>query len=221
LLLSLLVVSNVMTNRVVPEALYVPWNLGVAGAVFLIARRLDGRSLGDLGLSRTTLLSGLRIGGIAIGLTIAVYTLAAAIPASRELFDDARVEDLGLGQVLWRAFVRVPLGTVVLEELAFRGVLPAMLAARMSLPAAVTGSAGLFGLWHVLPSTELGHRNPIAEDLLGDAGVIAPVALAVTATALAGVVLWLLRRWSGSLAAPALAHWSTNGLGYLLAYHLG
>jgi membrane protease YdiL (CAAX protease family) len=35
-------------------------------------------------------------------------------------------------------------------------------------------------------------------------------------TAAAGLVLAELRRRSGSLLAPGLLHWATNGLGYLV-----
>lgn len=215
---ALLAGSNVVVNRVLPDAFYVPWNLSVAGIVLGIACRCDGRSPAEIGLSRARAARGVRVGAVVVGLTALGYLLAAALPGTRDVFDDARVDGLGLGSVLYAALVRVPLGTVALEEIAFRGVLPAMLAARLGLPWAVTLSAGLFGLWHVLPSTGLGHRNSAVEDVFGDASAVVVVAFAVVATALAGVVLWWLRHWSGSLAAPALTHWSTNGLGYLLAY---
>jgi uncharacterized protein len=217
----LLAGSNVMSNRFLPDALYVPWNLSVAGAVLWIGLRLDGRSVDEVGLSRANLGRGIRVGGVVVAATTLGYLLAAAVPATHDLFDDSRVEGLGLGSVLYAALVRVPLGTVVLEEVAFRGVLPAMLTVRLGLPSAVALSAGLFGLWHVLPSTGLGQQNPVFEDVFGGVSVVVVVGLAVLSTALAGVVLWWLRRLSGSLAAPALAHWSTNGLGYLLAYFVG
>lgn len=222
-LVALLAGSNVVSNRLLPDALYVPWNLAVAATVLVIGLQLDGRSPGEIGLSRATLARGIRVGAVVVGVTTLGYLLAVALPATRDLFDDSRVEGFGLGSVLYATLVRVPLGTVLLEEVAFRGVLPAMLAARLRLRRAVALSAGLFGLWHVLPSTDLGHRNPVVEDVFGDAGVGVGVVVvfAVVSTALVGVVLWGLRRWSDSLAAPALAHWSTNGLGYLLAYLVG
>jgi membrane protease YdiL (CAAX protease family) len=219
-LVALLAFSNVVANRLLPDPLYMPWNLSVAGLVLFIGVRLDGRSLDEIGLSRAKLGNGLRLGGVVVGLTALVYLLGAVLPFTRDLYDDARVEGSGLAATLYDVLIRVPLGTVVLEELAFRGVLPALLAVRVGTPRAVAVSCGLFGLWHVLPSTGLADRNPVAEDVFGHASVVLPVAFAVASTALAGFVLWLLRRWSGSLAAPALTHWSTNGLGYLLAYFI-
>ena len=52
--------------------------------------------------------------------------VAASVPALRGLFDDDRV-DVDAGSMLWRALVVIPLATVVMEELAFRGVLLGLL----------------------------------------------------------------------------------------------
>jgi uncharacterized protein len=215
---ALLAGSNVVVNQVLPRALYVPWNAAMAAGLLALAIRGDRRDPAELGLSRAALPKGLKLGGLIVALTAAVYLVGVALPWTRDLFEDSRVEGMGLAGVLYAAFMRVPLGTVLLEEVAFRGVLPAMLAARLGTLRAVLWSAALFGVWHVLPSLELDDRNPVIEDHMGALGVPVLVTMAVAATAVSGLFLWGLRRWSGSLAAPALAHWSTNGLGYLLAY---
>jgi membrane protease YdiL (CAAX protease family) len=217
-LVGILAVSNVASNRLLPDALYVPWNLGMACLLVLLALRVDGRSADELGLSRERLSAGLRLGGAVVGLVAVTMLIGAALPGTRELFDDARLDGETAAGVAYDALLRVPFGTVVLEEVAFRGVLPAVIAARTTTRNAVIASQGLFGLWHVLPSLHLAGRNDVAEDLFGRGATVAPVAFAVASTAVAGVGLWLLRRWSGSLAAPMLTHWATNGLGYLLAY---
>ncbi len=217
-LVGVLAVSNMASNRLLPEALYVPWNLAMAGLLVLLALRVDGRSVDELGLSRDRLPAGLRLGGTVVGLVAVTMLVGAILPGTRELFDDARLDGATAADVAYDALLRVPFGTVVLEEVAFRGVLPAVLAARTTTRNALIVSQGLFGLWHVLPSLHLAERNDIAEDLFGRGATVAPVVFAVASTAGAGVVLWLLRRWSGSLAAPMLTHWSTNGLGYFLAY---
>jgi uncharacterized protein len=217
-LVGMLAVANVASNRLLPEALYVPWNLGVAGVLVLLALRVDGRSVDELGLSRDRLPAGLRLGGAVVGLVAVTMLLGAALPGTRELFDDARLDSETAAGVAYDALLRVPFGTVVLEEIAFRGVLPAVIAARTTTRNAVIVSQGLFGLWHVLPSMHLAERNDVAENLFGRGATVLPVAFAVASTAVAGVGLWLLRRWSGSLAAPMLTHWATNGLGYFLAY---
>ncbi|MFI7415082.1 type II CAAX prenyl endopeptidase Rce1 family protein [Streptomyces sp. NPDC049627] len=44
------------------------------------------------------------------------------------------------------------------------------------------------------------------------------MAVAIAATAAAGVVLCELRRRSGSLLAPMALHWAVNGFGYACAW---
>ena len=116
------------------------------------------------------------------------------------------------------AFVVIPLGTVLFEEVAFRGravgagARPARHGARRRSVSSV-----LFGLWHVLPSLRLNQVNPAVTDLVGPgpAGQALAVAGAVVFTAAAGVLLCELRRRSGSLLAPIGLHWAVNGLGVL------
>ena len=61
----------------------------------------------------------------------------------------------------------VPLGTVVPEELAFRGLLLALLARGRGVRAATLLSSGLFGLWHILPSLGGGVANATIAGAVG------------------------------------------------------
>ena len=144
---TLLVVSNVVSNRIWPQG-YVVWNLGMT-AVLLAVARLAGLTLADLGLHGVRLRRGLTIGALAAAAVAAVYAVAVALPATRTAFVDERGA-VPLAAMLFVALVRIPLGTVVLEELAFRGVLPALVGGGWWRATLV--SSGLFGLWHVLPS---------------------------------------------------------------------
>ena len=67
--------------------------------------------------------------------TLVVMLVALAMPVFRQLYDDRRVDD-DVVQVLYQALVRVPLGTVLLEEVAFRSVVPALVAQRRGSRAA-------------------------------------------------------------------------------------
>ncbi|MCU1497977.1 MAG: Abortive infection protein [Acidimicrobiales bacterium] len=213
-----LALVNVMSNRVLPDALYVPWAVVSAVALVAFAVGVDGRSWADLGLARRQVPSGLRWGAALAGITLSVLFLAAVLPATRDLFRDERVEHWGLGRTVYAAFVRVPLGTVVLEEVAFRAVLPGMLLARTRTAVAIGVSAILFGFWHVLPSLGLEHVNPVADDTLGRLPSWVTVVASVVSTAAVGVWFSFLRHRSDSLLAPMALHWSTNGFAYLLAW---
>lgn len=108
--------------------------------------------------------------------------------------------------------MRIPLGTVVFEEIAFRSVLPAMLDGRERQHVS-WGSAALFGLWHVLPTLTTLDINGVSNRRTR----IAAVAGGVGATAVAAGGFDMLRLRSSSVIAPMLAHWAANGVSYLLA----
>jgi uncharacterized protein len=204
---TLLVASNVVSNRLWPEG-YIVWNLGMT-AVLLAVARLAGLTLTDLGLHGVRLRRGLTIGALAAAAVAAVYAVAVALPATRTAFVDERGA-VPLAAVLFIALVRVPLGTVVLEELAFRGVLPALVGGGWWRATLV--SSGLFGLWHVLPSMGSG---PAVVNTLGTSGAVVGTVLF---TAAAGVVFRAWQRWSGHLITPMLLHAATNSLGVLIAW---
>jgi membrane protease YdiL (CAAX protease family) len=91
---------------------------------------------------------------------------------------------------------------------------------RQALPGG-QGGLGPGTLWAVLVVVGLGGgpaNAAIAGAVGGDAaGTAARVAVTVLFTSLAGIVLCWLRLRSGSLLAPALAHWTVNGLGVIVA----
>jgi membrane protease YdiL (CAAX protease family) len=213
---AVLVVANVMSNRVLPDAAYVPWNLAVAGMLIAIAVH-TGLVSDDLGFHRWW--RGMAFGGMIVAATVAIYTVALAVPSLRGLFDDDRVS-ASAGHMMYQAFIRIPLGTVLLEEMAFRSVIPALSVRRLGMMRAYVFASVLFGLWHVLPALHIGHVNPVVDDIVSNnaLGTLLTVVAAVALTTLAGIGLSLLRVWSGSVAAPVLAHLSTNSVGYVIAW---
>lgn len=210
---AVLTVSNVVTQVLWPAG-YVPCNLAVAGGLVLLARRC-GVTWEDLGLGSARLRRGLLLGGLAAGGVALVYLAALALPAGRAAFVDSRAA-VPLAAALFAGLVRVPLGTVLLEEIAFRGVLPALVGGGWWRATLV--SSALFGVWHVLPSLGLSSANAAVGATVGAWGQVAHSALAVLATFVAGIALCAWRRCSGHLAAPMLVHVATNSLGVLFAW---
>ena len=206
--------NNVVITRVpgYPGS-YVPANLA-ATAALLGAARAAGLSWADLGLARDRLAAGSRWGGACFALVAAGYAVALAVPGLRPLLADARVAGLDGGAIAAQVLVRIPLGTVVWEEVAFRGVLLAALVRLVSLRAAALLSAAVFGLWHVRPTLSAVVANDIAGGPVLSAGA---VVLGCVFTAVAGPLFVWLRLRSGSLLAPALLHLATNTLGTLAA----
>jgi uncharacterized protein len=209
----LLVIVNVVDVRVAHASLVVG---PVCAAVLLGLARLAGLSWQELGLGPGTWRRGMKWAGAIIGIVAVVLAAGAALPLTRDAFRDSRYH-LDLGQALLTAFVLIPIGTVLLEEVAFRGVLWGLLR-RIGGTAMATGvSSALFGLWHILPSLGLATDNEAIGSAVGQgrsAQVIAVLGT-VAFTAASGVVFCELRRRSGSLLAPAGLHWAVNGLSVL------
>jgi CAAX protease family protein len=217
LAIGVAVAGNLLAN-LVPRPLYVPANLLVAAVAVLVALGPGRCTLTDLGLARRDLSGGLRWGAAVAAGVVAVLALAALVPATRPWFADARVNQDATWLLLYTTLVRIPLGTVVLEETLFRGVLLGLGLRRWSTGRAIAFSSALFGLWHVLPAFGLSAANPAAADLAGLGGRALAVAIAVASTTLVGALWCWLRLRSGSLLAPVLVHVASNSFGYLLAW---
>jgi uncharacterized protein len=214
LVLAMLVAALVLDRAAAGGHLAV--GLGLAACLVVLAR-ICGLTAADLGLARSTWRAGLRWGAAAAALVGAAYALAFVVAPMRAVLPDGAGH---LGRAaLWAALVVVPLGTVLPEELAFRGLLLALLERRHGVVTATVASSGLFGLWHVLGSLGGGAANAAIADMVGAdaAGTVVRVVVTVGFTALAGVMLCWLRLRSGSLLAPMLAHWTVNGLGVIVA----
>jgi uncharacterized protein len=215
IVIVVLAVVNVVDIRVAHAALV----LGPAGAAGLLAlARWAGLSWAELGLGQGTWRRGLLWGGAAICAVAAVFAVGAALPVTRSAFRDTRY-DFAWGHALLTAFVLIPVGTVLFEEVAFRGVLWGLLRRRHGTLVATSFSSALFGLWHVLPSLGLAADDQAIGTAVGSgsSGQAVSVLGTVLFTGLAGVVFCELRRRSGSLLAPAGLHWATNALGVLAA----
>jgi membrane protease YdiL (CAAX protease family) len=189
------------------------WVRAVEGGALLTWARLDGLTWSQLGLGRDRLRAGLRWGLGAVAVIGGVYVVGVLLPPFRPLFQDARY-DLPLSSGLRTAFVTIPFGTVLLEELAFRSVLWGVLSRHVRSWQVLVTTSVLFGFWHVLPSLNVGSSNKGVGEAVGTGGVLV-TAGAVALTTVGGLVFGELRRRSGSVVASALAHWAFNALGVL------
>jgi membrane protease YdiL (CAAX protease family) len=211
----LLALVNLLNNRIAPRA-YLATSVFASGALLLLADSA-GLTRVDIGLTADGHGALWALTGVAV--VAAGNLIAARLPTTRVGYADRRFVGADGRQAGYQVLVRIPLGTVLLEEVAFRGVVYGLVNAAQGGVAATAVSSLLFGLWHVLPSLHLVRLNALASRTVrGRAGLA--VAGAVLATTLAGVLLCELRRHSGGLLAPAAVHWATNGLGYLTGFLL-
>jgi len=218
---TLVVISNVMSNRILPEWAYVPWNLSMAFVLLFVAYR-GGAGLTAVGLGIRHWHRPVGVGLLLFGGTALLFALGMALPATRNAFIDSRIGDADVWQMLFVVLIQIPLGTVVLEEVAFRGVLPALLGASPAIrwrwwP--VLGASTLFGLWHILPSIGIGNANAAVGDTLGN-NVWVTTSIAVVAMIFAGVAMCALAHLGKGIKTTMLLHWATNSLGFFAAWLL-
>lgn len=210
-----LILYNTLLNRWPPfhGRLYVPLNLALSALLVgsaSIVLGLDAESMGLGPGQGPGLLAGLGLGLIAAApMFLALTTRRAARAVA-----DERMAGLSSRQIAYRTTLRVPVGTALTEELAFRGVLFGLLAAQGELQAALWSSL-FFGLWHVAPGINLVDSNssptPASSRWPKVAGIVA-------LSSLAGLALAGLRIWSGGLAAPFALHATLNSLGTAAAH---
>ncbi len=183
-------------------------NLSATSALVLAAR-WAGLTWGELGVRRSTWRAGIRWGGTSLVVVTVGYGVALGIPALRAVLEGLRVEGMSMGQLVVRAVVLIPLGTVLCEEVAFRGVLLAIASRVLPVGSALVITSVVFGLWHIgsaLRPAGAGVSPPFQGASL--AGV-------VVVTGIGGAVFGWLRQRSGSLLAPIGLHLGTNSVGLL------
>lgn len=201
----LAIYNNVVGWRRWHDRWYVPLNACATGAV-LAAAAASGLTNADIGLGPGSWRLG-RAGTLWVGATAAGWLLFAAVPATRPVLADKRSASLRGRKVVYQAAVRIPIGTVLWEEVAFRGVLQASLRRVLPRPAAIAVTSGIFGLWHLRPTWQALRTNGLADDR-GHA--LAGVGAGLAVTAAGGALLSCLRERSGGLAAPIALHLITN-----------
>ena len=211
-----LILWSLIANLLIGDTAYTLRNLLLTAGLLIAARRA-GIGATALGLARERVSDGLRWGaGAVVAITIVLaggVAFAEALPFVSSLLADERAQ-LGGSALAAAMLVRIPLGTALFEEVAFRGVLLAVFLRCCSPKVAVLASSVVFGLWHIAPTAVSLQLNEIAPT--SPAGLAAIVG-GVVVTTVAGLAFTWLRWRSGSLLAPLLAHWATNALGLLAA----
>src|SRR5690348_12339452 len=191
---------------------YVRVNLCATGIALAAAARSD-LTPADLGLGRGRWLPGRT--GYRLAATVAAgWLLIAVVPAARPLLGDQRIASLDGRAAAYQALIRIPVGTALWEEIAFRGVLQAALRRVMPTATAIAVTSCVFGVWHIRPTLQALRANGLA----GTRGrTVAGVTAAVATTTAGGVLFSWLRERSGSLTAPILLHVATNSGGLVAA----
>ncbi len=177
-----------------------------------------GLTRDEMGVARRHVARGMLWGGATFALVAAGLAAAAAFPQTAQLFNDNQVAVPLPGLVIALVWT-IPVGTVIPEELAFRGALFGLGARRLRPVWAVVGSSALFGCWHIAPTISSARGNAQLSGFAStELGLALTVAGTVLLTAVAGAVFCWLRIRARSLLAPMGAHYAVNSLAFLTAW---
>ena len=211
-MVAVLAAHNVAGNLWFPQWAYVPANLAIGALVVWLALR-PGVAVADITGPRSWLRKGVVAGALSGAVVGVGIGLASLVPWASDLFADGRVLGVGTVGLLFHTLVRIPIGTALFEEVAFRGVLPA-LGRRSTTPLrANVAAAVLFGLWHLIPTTSVAAGNAGVADITDGLVILGGVA----GTALVGLGFsWLRDRWG--LAAPIMLHAIVNSVAFATAW---
>jgi len=205
----LLAWSNVVLPALPADAvLKALFNVGGVAAMVTVARLL-GLTWADLGIGRGTWGAGLRWGGAAIG--VAVLGYGGVLVVAPGLLENPQLAGASPSALLLRGLVLIPLGTVLAEELAFRGVLQGHSVRSLPARAALGVTAVAFGLWHL--TVAMGPSAVPLPPTLQWTSVLTVLAV----TVVGGLALGWLRHRTGSVLAPIGLHLGTNAVGLVAA----
>lgn len=213
-LLGILFAYNIVINKYLPERHHLLFAISLS--VVLVWWRVTQSDipLGEIGVALSSSVKGLIYGGIAYGVISLIIALAVLVPYTRSFFSDDRAISLNIRQLLYKALVNIPIGTVFLEEAVFRGVMLVLLMQQTTTTWAIVISSIFFGMWHILPAIASLNANEQLRKMKYAALIV--IIGTVFVTFLAGVGLSLLKVMSGSLIAPLMAHYAINS-GSLIA----
>jgi uncharacterized protein len=207
---------NIVANSILPPLLHIPISLATAASVTRLGVKA-GVTLDQQGMALRTMPRG-AVYGLATFLPIAIALGAAS--RHRTLGTYYQQEDIAAGspgRTAYEAFVRIPWGTALPEEMIFRGTTMALLGRRRSPLATVVLSSALFGLWHAAPTAQRLNQLPHVKNG-PPKHQLAHIAGSVASTAVAGLALGWLRVRSDSIVAPWFAHSTANATAFIASW---
>lgn len=217
----LLSLALVAYNTVLPllfgrfhEKTYVPLNSGVGLLLIALSHWGLGLSWEGMGMGGKGLWAGAGWGllvGLALGLPLLMgAVLLPHLPGLVKGFVPSGPL-LSINALAYHLLLRIPIGTALFEEVAFRGALYGLLAQRLAPLSALLASSIVFALWHIGPIAVRQRLSgvhgfwPVLWQWVGGLG----------GTFLGGMLLGGLRWGTGSLAGPVVAHALVNDMGLL------
>lgn len=193
--------------------LFVPLNLTTTG--LLAALALGPMDVGPAAMGSLDDVAKDALIGVAVASIISLPLFGVALRRPGAIAD-ARVSDLQGPALAYQLFIRIPIGTALLEEFAFRGVLFAAL--ERDGTSGLLWSSVVFALWHVSPGLNMARTN---RPDISAKGLVLIVLLTIAWTFIAGIFLVSLRVRSDGLVLGWGLHAGVNSLATLAAVWSG
>ena len=180
-------------------------NLGLL-VLLLLWARWAGFSLTELGLAGVQARVS-ALWGIVLGLVLALPPVAiiALVPfVTGESVQAGQINDLSGSEMALRLAFRIPVGTALFEEVAFRGLLYASWLRGTDLRRTVLGTGIVFALWHVV----ITFKSVAESEVVEAAPLIALGYMGSLLGLFVGGAAFALLRWrTGGVAGPFFFHW--------------
>jgi membrane protease YdiL (CAAX protease family) len=198
------------------DVLFVFINLAFVSLLVLWAVKGMGLTFSEMGMSRSNLGRGLLWGGL-VGLTAPLvawglmnWSLVTQLPWW---------SDVGLTypDLVYRVVFRIPVGTAAFEEIAFRGVLFALLI-REGARKAIWLSSASFAIYHIGLVLRVMSSNGITTVSLVQFIILAVVGVGITF--IWGLAFALVRYKGRHIAGSILTHWMAYASANVLAFVL-
>lgn len=219
---GLILLYGTVLVKVVPKKHHIWLSVSVAMTAIILGL-LSGLSFSEMGLGANGLLKSVEVAGLFVLALTGVLYIVSRIAPLRKFFLGGYFARVPRKKLFYEAGFRVPLGTALLEEVLFRGVLLGMLYVHYGTFQAIVCSSLVFGLWHIFPTVADIEQNEAAAQMVSGSRTRrwGSVALVVFSTTLAGIFFSVVRLWAGSLLAPWLIHWTINSSSIVTAAILG
>jgi len=217
----LIAFGNIADAWIGADPLAISWRGGAKAAGVLLIALAACRSgeirRSELGIRRDGVVKSVIAGGGVALILGSVSLLAlrfAPIAGGRVTYSPLQGE--AVAPLLFHAVIALPLQTALPEELAFRGVLLALLLRRVSPKRAAAVMSAVFVAWHIVVQAQT-----LAQTNVTSAVLVVPAAIVAVAGIFAGGLLFAwIRLGTGNLAGAVAAHWFFNAVLVLGLYAL-
>lgn len=213
IVVSILAYGTLMA-KFLPRKAHISSNI-FAAIITIIFGLLLGLSLPQMGLTLSGVKSIILISALATGAIFILTFAVSFLPFLRHIFLGESFANARIRTVFFEAGFRIPLGTALVEEILFRGVLLGVLLQSYSPLVASIIASVVFGLWHIVPSINSIESNNVVQERMRNkslhtAGSVLGI---VFVTTIAGLFFCWLRIISGTIITTWLVHWAINSSG--------